>query len=188
MLVLRSTDEGASTVSFLFDSFEGLLRTLVVGVLAYVALVVILRFSGKRTLSKMNAFDLVVTVALGSTLATIILSRDTPLADGVVAFLVLAGMQRLITELSIRSPFVARLVKSEPRALVYRGNVLQDALREERVLEEELQAAMRGQGLARYEDADLVVLETDGSFTAVSSLPEGRSAATDSLRGFPSRH
>ena len=47
---------------------------MVVGVLAYVALVFLLRISGKRTLSKMNAFDFVVTVALGSTLATILLS------------------------------------------------------------------------------------------------------------------
>jgi len=85
-------------VRFLFDDFEGVLRTLLVGVVAYVALVVVLRSSGKRTLSKMNAFDLVVTVALGSTLATVLLSRDTPLAEGVVAILVLAGMQRLITE------------------------------------------------------------------------------------------
>ena len=172
-------------MKFLFDDFEGVVRTLLVGVVAYVALVVILRSSGKRTLSKMNAFDFVVTVALGSTLATILLSRDTPLAEGLVAFLVLAGMQRLITEASLRSRAVARLVKSEPRALVYRGAVLHDALREERVLEEELQAAMRAQGLARYEDADLVVLETDGSFTAVPHLPDGPSAATDALRSLP---
>ena len=53
-----------------FDSWAGLGRVLVVGVLAYSALVLLLRISGKRTLTKMNAFDLVVTVALGSTLAT----------------------------------------------------------------------------------------------------------------------
>jgi uncharacterized membrane protein YcaP (DUF421 family) len=41
-----------------------------------------LRVSGKRTLAKMNAFDLVVTVALGSTLATILLSADVSLAEG----------------------------------------------------------------------------------------------------------
>ncbi len=169
----------------LFDGLEGPLRTVLVGVLAYVALITILRASGKRTLSKMNAFDLVVTVALGSTLATILLSRDVPLVDGVVAFLVLAGLQRLITEASVRSRRIARLVKSEPRALLYRGMVLHDALREERVLESELQAAMRAQGLARYDEADLVVLDTDGSFTAVRRLPDGDSAATESLAEVP---
>jgi hypothetical protein len=127
----------------------------------------------------MNAFDLVVTVALGSTLATILLSRDTPLVEGVVAFLVLAGMQRLITEASLRSRTVARLVKSEPRALAYRGAVLHDALHEERVLEEELQAAMRAQGLARYEDADPCWRPTDRSrrsptFQTVRAQPPTR--------------
>lgn len=44
---------------------------LVIGVLAYASLILLLRASGKRTLSKMNAFDFIVTVALGSTLASV---------------------------------------------------------------------------------------------------------------------
>lgn len=64
-----------------FDTWAGLGRTLMVGVLAYAALVSLLRISGKRTLSKMNTFDLVVTVALGSTLATVLLSKDVALAE-----------------------------------------------------------------------------------------------------------
>ena len=69
----------------LFDSWAGLGRVLLVGTLAYVALVLLLRISGKRTLSKLNAFDLVVTVALGSTLATVLLSKTVALAEGVLA-------------------------------------------------------------------------------------------------------
>ncbi|MDP9439064.1 MAG: DUF421 domain-containing protein, partial [Actinomycetota bacterium] len=57
-----------------FDSWVGLFRVAAVGTAAYFALVLLLRISGKRTLSKINAFDLVVTVALGSTLATVLLS------------------------------------------------------------------------------------------------------------------
>ncbi len=67
---------------FFFDSWSAMGRTVVVGVLAYLALVLLLRVSGKRTLSKMNAFDLVVTVALGSTLATVLLSTSVALARG----------------------------------------------------------------------------------------------------------
>lgn len=58
-----------------FDSWATLFRTFLVGVMAYVILAAFLRVSGKRTLSKMNAFDLIVTVALGSTLATVLLSK-----------------------------------------------------------------------------------------------------------------
>lgn len=76
-----------------FDTWQGLGRIVVVGVLAYAALVIFLRFSGKRTLSKMNAFDLIVTVALGSTLATILLSKDVALAEGLLALLLLIALQ-----------------------------------------------------------------------------------------------
>ena len=67
-----------------FDSWESMVRTVVITILAYVVLVFLLRSSGKRTLSKMNAFDFIVTVALGSTLATVMLNKNVALADGVL--------------------------------------------------------------------------------------------------------
>src|SRR3990170_1372212 len=107
-----------------FDSWGGLARVCVVGTLAYCALIFLLRVSGKRTLSKMNAFDLVVTVALGSTLATILLSKDVALVEGIVALALLIGLQFLITWLSVRSAKVSRLVKAEPALLFHRGSFL----------------------------------------------------------------
>ena len=75
-----------------FDNWSDLLRVVVVGTLAYASLVVLLRISGKRTLSKMNAFDLVVTVALGSTLATVLLTKDVALVEGMLAFALLVSL------------------------------------------------------------------------------------------------
>lgn len=138
-----------------------------IGVLAYVALVAILRVSGKRTLSKMNAFDFVVTVALGSTLATILLSKQVALAEGVLALALLVGLQWLITWSSSRSRVVSRLVKSEPRLLAYRGRLLHDELQRERVLEAEVLAAVRREGYASLDEVGAVVLETDASFSVL---------------------
>src|SRR5690606_35713547 len=106
-----------------FDSWESILRTLIISVLAYGSLVVILRVSGKRTLSKMNAFDLIVTIALGSTLATVLLNKDVALADGVLTFALLISFQYIITYWSARSRKVNKLVKSTPTLLVYRGKM-----------------------------------------------------------------
>ena len=64
-----------------FDTWYEILRIGVVGTLAYAGLVLFLRTTGKRTLSKMNAFDLVVTVAFGSTFASAILSSDVSLVE-----------------------------------------------------------------------------------------------------------
>ena len=150
-----------------FDSWYGLLRVLVTGTVAYVGLVFMLRVSGKRTLAKMNAFDLVVTVALGSTLATVLLSKDVALAEGLLAFATLIALQFGVAWLSVRSARVQDLVKSEPALLFFEGRYLDGALRRERVAREEVRAAIRAAGTASLEEVTAVVLETDGTFSVV---------------------
>lgn len=150
-----------------FGGWDSLLRIIIVGVLAYAAMIAFLRISGKRTLSKMNAFDFVVTVALGSTLATVVLTKDISLAEGALAFAVLIALQFAVTWSSVRARWVRQLVTGEPLMLLYRGRCLSSALRKARVTEEEVRAAVRAAGLAALQDAEAVVLETDGSFSVV---------------------
>jgi len=169
----------------LFDSWMELARVLIVGALAYAGLVLLLRISGKRTLSKMNAFDFIVTVALGSTLATILLSRDVALAEGVVALALLILLQLAVAWLSARSPGFRRLVKSEPRLLFAHGRMLDEALLDERVAPEEVWAAMRATGHADPDDVEAVVLETDGTFSVVGRPAGPGRDAMASVRGWP---
>ena len=164
----------------LFDIWFGLVRIVVVGTAAYAALVLILRVSGKRTLAKLNAFDLVVTVALGSTLATVLLSKSVALADGLLGFASLVGLQYAVAWLSVRSPRFGALVKSEPSLLLHRGRFLEGAMRQQRVTHDEVVSALRSSGLARPEDA-AVVLETDGSLSVVKVTDGAQEAEV--LRG-----
>lgn len=150
---------------WIFKGWGPVGRVLFVGVFAYAGLLAFLRLSGKRTLSKMNAFDLVVTVALGSTLSTIIMSKQTGLADGLTALALLIALQFSVAWLSIRWPWFRDAIKSEPTLLFYQGDFLPQALRRERVTEDEVLAAMRGSGVAHPGNTTAVVLETDGSFT-----------------------
>jgi uncharacterized membrane protein YcaP (DUF421 family) len=130
-----------------FDGWNSVGRVAVTAVLAYAALLFFLRLSGKRTLSKLNAFDLVVTVALGSTLATVILSKDIALADGLLALALLIGLQYAVAWLSVRATAFRRLVKNEPTLLFYEGTFLEVALRRARITHDEVLAAVRGQGV-----------------------------------------
>jgi uncharacterized membrane protein YcaP (DUF421 family) len=157
------------TGQMLFDSWSGLARVLIVGTAAYAMLIVFLRISGKRTLSKMNAFDLVVTVALGSTLATVLLSRSVPLAESVLALALLICLQFVLTWASVRSRRVRDLIKSEPALLVRDGVYLEKAMRKERMTHEEVGAALRESGVAALSGAAAVVLETDGSLSVIES-------------------
>ena len=150
-----------------FDSWSSMVRVVLTAVMAYAALLFFLRLSGKRTLSKLNAFDLVVTVALGSTLATVILSKDIALVDGLLALALLIGLQYAVAWLSVRATAFHRLVKNEPTLLFYEGTFLDGALRRARIRRDEVLAAIRGQGVEGLIDVREVVLETDGTLSVV---------------------
>ncbi|HEY9056206.1 MAG TPA: YetF domain-containing protein [Aurantimonas sp.] len=164
-----------------FDSWQDLLRIVVVGVLAYAGLILLLRTTGKRTLSKMNAFDLVVTVALGSILATVLLSKETALSEGLLAFVVLCGLQYVVAWVSVRSERFRDLVKAEPSLLYFRGRYSETMLRRERISREEVLAAIRSQGTADLTAVHAVVLETDGSFSVIAERDGPRADALEGV-------
>lgn len=167
-----------------FGTWAALGRLLVIGPLAYAALVLLLRVSGKRTLTKLNAFDLVVTVALGSTLATVLLSKSVSLAEGVLALALLIALQFVITWTSVRSKRVQRFIKAEPTLLLRHGRFLDAAMRTQRVTREEVLATLRASGKAEPETIAAVILETDGSFSVLSDGPSP-AAGRNTLSNMP---
>ncbi len=167
----------------LFDSWSGLIRVLVVGSLAYASLVLMLRVSGKRTLSKMNAFDLVVTVALGSVLATVLLAKDVALAEGLLAFGLLILLQYLVAWLSARSPGFRKIIKAQPRLLLSDGKYIEEALLEERIARGEVMAAIRSSGYESLDQVTAVVLETDGTLSVIGNPASGTATAMRNVGG-----
>ena len=165
-----------------FDGWGGVARILIMGVLAYAVLILWLRVSGKRTLTKWNAFDLVVTIALGSTLSTVMLSNTTALVEGAAALGLLVALQFAITWLTIRLPVVDRLVKARPTLLLEDGRLIETALVRERVTPAEVRAAVRSAGLASFEEVDAVVLETDGSVSVIRRSGSKSRSAMDDVR------
>lgn len=150
-----------------FSRWAGIVRVVIVGTLAYVALVLLLRVSGKRTLSTMNAFDLVVTVALGSTLATVILiARRGPGRGGDGLY---PPRRPPIRHHLALGPLLARQPPGQGGADVapLPGTVL-------------VAAAVRQQGIAALSGVEAVVLETDGSMTVVARS-EGPATALGAL-------
>lgn len=154
-----------SWTEMFFQDWQGLVRTLVVGVLAYGTIVLFLRISGKRTLAKLNAFDLVVTVALGSTLSAILLQESIALAEGALALGLLILMQFLVTFASVRWQPFAKLVRSEPTLLARGGGFCTEAMKRERVTQDEVLSAIRSSGGHDVADVDYMVLESDGTIS-----------------------
>lgn len=165
-----------------FDNLSGLLRVLVIGPLAYGWLVVVLRITGKRTLAQLNAFDFIVTVALGSTLATIILSSDVAWAEGALALVLLALLQLVVAWISVRSARFQHAVTAGPSLLVLDGAVLPDALQRARISAESLQQSVRSAGVGGLELVGAVVVETNGKLSVIAA---DRMGSRSALSGFP---
>jgi uncharacterized membrane protein YcaP (DUF421 family) len=165
---------------FFFESWYNVVRTVTLSVIGFTALIALLRVSGKRTLSKLNVFDFVFVVAVGSVFAATIIDKDVTLVEGIAALATLIGIQVLLAELAARSPFAERIINGGPTRLLSHGRFIPRALKRERITEEEVRAAIRGKGVTRVEDVDAVVLENDGTLTvAWTSKEPGETALVD---------
>ncbi|MGA8851218.1 MAG: YetF domain-containing protein [Aeromicrobium sp.] len=160
-----------------FDSFSDLLRVIVVTPLAYVWLVVVLRISGKRTLAQLNAFDFIVTVALGSTLATVLLSSSVAWTEGATALGMLTVLQFVVAMLSVRVSWFRRLVTSTPSVLLRDGQLVRETLMRERVSEASVHQAVRQSGFGGLEHVALAVLENNGSISVIPTGQRGSGSA-----------
>ncbi|MGB3180184.1 MAG: YetF domain-containing protein [Cyclobacteriaceae bacterium] len=170
--------------SWFFTDWQMLLRTAVIGSISYVALVILLRVSGKRTLSKLNAFDMVVTIAFGSVMAAGFLNNTVSVLQVILSYAILIYFQYGFTFLSVRTKKFQHLVKSSPTLLYYQGEYLDKPLRKERVARAEIRAAVRQSGLGRMEDLQAVILETDGS---LSIIPEMDAKKNEALIGLDNK-
>ena len=168
----------------MFSDLNPFLETIITGIIAYIAIIFMLRISGKRTLAKWNSFDFVVTIAFGSVLASILISTKDAFGQGILAFALLVLFQYVITWISVRSSIIQKLIKSEPSLLLYRGEIQHDTMKKERIAEGELLAALRTSGVSAVEDADAVVLETDGSFSVIKNIDDSSASALRDVRDF----
>lgn len=166
-----------------FDNWSDIGRVAVVGAAAYAALVVILRLTGKRTLAKLNAFDLVVTVAFGSTLATVFLSSDVSWAEGAVAFAVLAILQYVVAVVTTRVPGSRAYVTATPTLVLCHGRIDENAMRRLRLTPAEIHQAVRQTGTGDIGQVAAVVLETDGTVSVISGPQAGDWSALSDVQG-----
>jgi uncharacterized membrane protein YcaP (DUF421 family) len=165
---------------FFFQNWYNVERTITLSIVGYAALFTMLRVSGKRTLSKLNVFDFVFVVAVGSVFASMIISKDVTLVEGIAAMGTLMLIQLVLAELAARFPKLERIINGEPTLLLSNGKFIPGALKRERVTEEEVRGAIRGEGVTRVEDVDAVTMENDGTLTvAWMSKKPGNSSLVD---------
>lgn len=150
-----------------FNDWEGIWHILFTAVLLYPLLIIMLRISGKRTLSKMNMFDFVITIALGSMVSAIVMDGAIPLVEGLTGLAALIALQFTVTWSSVRFSFVNKSVKGEPQLLYHDGRFIEKAMKKERIKKDEIMQAVRTTGKSSFASVRAVVLETDGSLSVM---------------------
>lgn len=163
--------------TFFFGGWEPVLRIAVVGTLAYFALILLLRASRKRTLAQMNSFDFIITVALGASFGRILTARSVALVEAIAAFALLVFLQFAITWLQLRWPGFSRVITAPPSLLFYRGEILHETMRRQRVQDSELREAVREHGVGSLDEVEAVVLESNGKFSVIKKKSAGDGSA-----------
>jgi uncharacterized membrane protein YcaP (DUF421 family) len=169
-------------VQFWWDGWAPLVRILLVGTLGYATLIALLRISGQRALAKMTPFDFVITVTLGSAFGRVLTATEVSVAEMVLTFTLLVALQWIVALLRERSTRVHSLVDVEPALLYHHGQVNQRALKRHRLELSDLYSAARENGMGSLDQAEAVVLQSDGTFAVISPQQVGDGSALSAVR------
>lgn len=172
-------------MNIFFGGWEQVARAVITAPIVYAAVVLFIRMSGKRSTSQMNNFDWIVTVAMGSMVASAIIMKDTGVATVLAGLGALLVIQWTVTKTLTFSPLAKRLIKARPTLLYYQGEFLKENMASERVLEAEIMAAVRESGFGTLDDVGAVILETDADLSVIPRADGRTLTSLDGVSGLP---
>lgn len=143
-------------------------------VVVFAFLWLVMRVVGKRELSQMSAFDLVLVVVLGDLVTEAVLGEDTSLTTAVTAISAFALLTVAASWASWRFPRRRAFFEGVPTPLITRGKLVREALRLERVTVDDLKEAARAAGYRDLDEIEWAVLEPDGKFSFFAKQDESR--------------
>jgi uncharacterized membrane protein YcaP (DUF421 family) len=150
-----------------------LLKMVLVGLVVYVILIFYLRISGKRSLSKWNSYDFIITIALGSTFASVLTGKEMTIAAGAASIGFLIFTQYLLTWIAVRSDSFEKMIKGSATILFKDGEFIEEKMKKARVPRTEVESAARSNGFGDLSLVAAVVLETDGTFSVIGNDNKG---------------
>lgn len=161
-------------------------QTALIGLSAlsmYVAVILLTRLAGVRSFSKMSGFDFAVTVAIGSVLGSVILSKDPPIANGVAALVFLFGLQIGMAVLRSRFPGLQLLADNRPRLIMIGGEIQHDQLKKAKMTESDLWGKLREANALNFSQVLAVIAETTGDVSVLHATDSDRDIQPELLKG-----
>jgi len=142
------------------------MESVIRAVAIYVALTVLFRITGRRSMSHITTFDFVLLLVVGEATQQALLGEDFSMTNGIIVITTLLGLDVAMRWVKARHRQTDRVMEGLPTILLMNGQPLHDRLREARISENEiLQSARELHGVMRLEDIHLAVLEVSGTIS-----------------------
>ncbi|KOF02305.1 membrane protein [Roseivirga seohaensis subsp. aquiponti] len=168
--------------SWLYSSSSSILITVLSTVGIYLAVLIITRLNGLRTFAKMSSFDFAITIAIGSVIASTLISQQNSLVKGIVALTVLVVLQAAVAKLRKKSNVFENAVTNTPVLLMSGSEILWHNLKANRVTEADLYAKLREANVYDMRQVLAVVLETTGDISVLHSEDQDMQLDNDLLK------
>ncbi|WP_417609329.1 DUF421 domain-containing protein [Owenweeksia hongkongensis] len=139
---------------------------ILTAICTYAVLITFTRIAGKRSFSKMSSFDFAMTVAVGSLLATTILSSSVSLLEGVIGLAIVYLLQ-ISAAMLRRFKWFKELIDNTPLLLMDGTEILYENLRKARVTEGDLRSKLREANVIELNEVRAVVFETTGDISVL---------------------
>ena len=137
------------------------------GIFVFVFLYVLMRMIGRRELSSLEPFDLILLIVLGDAVQQGLTQDDYSLTGAFLAIGTIAVLQLVVSYANFRFPKLRPVLDGEPIVVVQDGKPIEKNLRRERVTIEDLAAAARKQSIAKIDDVQWAVMETSGAISFI---------------------
>ena len=151
---------------------EKILRSLIV----YFFLLLMLRLLGKREVSQMTVFDLVVLLILSNVLQNAMIGPDNSVTGGLIGATSILVANWLVGRLAFKSKRFGRAVEGVPVVMVHHGQFVEPNLSRESISKEDLLSTLRTQGIFDLQEVRVAVLEPSGKLSVMKEdahpLPE----------------
>ena len=157
-----------------FSNWESLVAIAISTLVIYIAVIVFTRIFGKRSFSKMSSFDFAMTVAVGSLIATTVLSKSVTLLEGIVGLFMVYLYQLSAALLRKCKPF-RKAIDNEPLLLMDGQNILEANLLKARVTKGDLRSKLREANVLDLSEVRAVVFETTGDIAVLHSSDASKS-------------
>ncbi|MGL4338564.1 MAG: DUF421 domain-containing protein [Turicibacter sp.] len=146
---------------------DHILATIIKGIPIYFLALLLSRTVGKKIITKMNFFDFVMGVSMGSMIANAVIDKDHPVVSEVTALTLFTMLTVGISYLSTKSNWFRKVMNSEPVVVIDHGIIIDKSLKQLRMTLNELMMKLREKDVFNFETVEYAIMERDGKLSVL---------------------